>query len=110
MFVKCLESLPYLHTLEIGRVNDRLDTLLLKNAIEGVKLPQIKALCLPPAANPLLDHCHNVEDVDWVVGGELISSNNYLEPLASIQDSKIRRLTVPLVSPGNASRKQPSTL
>jgi len=109
-FVKCLESLPNLHTLEIGSADYSPSTTQLKKVFEGVELPQIKTLFLPPAAYPLLECCHNVEDVDWVIGSELISIVNYLGPLASIQDLKVRRLAVPLVSLGNPSRKRTSTL
>ena len=67
LFVKCLESFPNLHTLSIVSVGDYI-TAPLKNALEGIELPQIKSLILPPAAYPLLQHCRNVEDVAFAVG------------------------------------------
>jgi len=103
-FVRCLESLPNLHTLEIGEVNRSIATPL-KNALEGIKLPQIKTLILPTAAYPLLQHCCNVEDVVCVVKYSTVSSDEFLGSLASNRDSKVRRLAIPLVSLGNPSRK-----
>ena len=50
-FVRCLQSLPNLHTLEIGRV-DYFDTIVLENALKDVKLPQIKTLVLPSPPIP----------------------------------------------------------
>ena len=105
MFVECLKSLPNLHTLEIGLVYERPRTILLKEALKGLKLPQIETLILPPAAHPLLEHCPNVEDVDWVIGDKRITSDEFLGSLASIQGSKIKRLAIPLVLEGNPSRK-----
>ena len=111
-FVKCLRSLPNLHTLEIVQ-EDGYITPSLKNPLrlkfKGVKLPQIKTLILPPVAHPLLKHCPNVEDVNWVVGDRTISSDQFLRSLASIQDSKIKRLAIPLILPGNPSRELSDT-
>jgi len=103
-FVRCLESLPNLHTLAIGS-SDSLITTSLGNAFKHCKLPQIKALILPPNAYPLLKCCHNVEDVDCVVGDRPIHSRGLLEFLASIQGSKVRRLAIPLVSSCDTSSK-----
>ena len=47
MFITCLESLPNLHTLEIGFVDYYPRAPLLENVLKGVKLPQIKTLILP---------------------------------------------------------------
>jgi len=102
LFVKCLESLPNLHTLEVGLVGGV--TIPLKKALKGVKLPQIKTMVLPPAAHPLLQHCCNVEDVFCVVGYENVSSEEFLGSLASNRDSKVKQLTIPLVSWDNPSR------
>ena len=100
-FVKCLKSLPNLHTLEIGWVEYSVTTLL-KDALKGVKLPQIKTLILPPPAHPLLQHCCNVEDVVCVVGCETKSSDGFLRSLTSKRDSKVKRLAIPLVLWPNA--------
>jgi len=94
----------------MGLVLDRTRTILIKEALKGVKLPQIKTLILPPAAHPFLKHCPNVEDVDWVVGDEYTTSDEFLGSLASIRDSKIKRLAIPLVLEGNPPRKYFSTL
>ena len=103
-FIRCLESLQNLHTLEIGLVNESITTPL-KNALEGIKLPQIKTLILHPATYPLLQCCYNVEDVVCVVRDATISSDEFLGSLASNRDSKVRRLAIPLFSWGNPSRK-----
>lgn len=106
-FIKCLESLPSLHTLEIGQDDECITTPLGRNALKlkRVNLPQIKTLILPPAAHLLLKYCPNVEDVNWVIGNMPIPSGGFLGSLASIRDSKVKRLTISLVLPGNPSSK-----
>jgi len=108
LFVECLKSLPNLHTLEIGLVHERPRIILLKEALKGVKLPQIVTLILPPAAHPLLKCCPNVENVDWVIGDGYPTSDEFLGSLASIQDSKIKRLAIPLVLEGSVLEGSPS--
>jgi len=105
MFVKCLESLPNLHTLEIGMLNYHPRTSNLRNAIKDVKFPQIKALILPPTAHPFLKHCPNVEDVDWVMRDRTMTSDEFLGSVASIRGSNVKRLAIPLIVPGSPSRK-----
>ena len=109
MFITCLESLPNLHTLEIGFVDYYPRAPLLENVLKGVKLPQITTLILPPAAHPLLRCCPNVEDVDWVIGDETVTSDEFLGSLASIRRSRIKRLAIPLISQGYPSRKRSNT-
>ena len=104
LFIKCLESFPNLHTLSIASVGDYI-TAPLKNALEGIELPQIKSLILPPAAYPLLQHCRNVEDVAFAVGRQTPSSSGFLGPLASNRDSKVKRLAIPLCRWADAPRK-----
>ena len=104
-FVECLKSLPNLHTLEIGLAFDRSHTIPLKEALEGVEFPQVETLILHPAAHPLLEHCPNVENLDWVIEDTYATSDEFLGSLASIRDSKIKRLTIPLVLEGNPFRK-----
>jgi len=107
-FIKCLESLPNLHTLEIGSEEDiwSLSSRYLRRALMFVKLPQIKTLILPPAAHHLLKPCTNVEDVDWVIGSRpAVIPDGFLRSLASIRDSKIKRMAIPLILPGSPSRK-----
>jgi len=101
--VKCLEFLPNLHTLEIGQAYGYITTAL-ENSLKRVKLPQIKTLILPPATYPLLRHCRDVEDVVCVVRDETILSDEFLGTLASNQESKVKRLAIPLVSRDNPSR------
>jgi hypothetical protein len=106
-FVKCLESLPNLHTLEIPFADERI-TDQLANALKLIKLPQIKTLIIPPATHPLLRHCHGVEDLVCVVRYARPStpSDGILSSLASNRDSKVKRLAIPLVSWANPSRKR----
>ena len=108
-FVECLKSLQNLHTLEIGWTGDSISSPL-KGALKGDKLPQIKALTIPPAAHPLLQHCCEVEDVVCLARDEPQFSNMVLRSLASNRDSKIKQLAIPLLLQPNPSRKQLSTL
>jgi len=105
-FVNCLESLPHLHTLEVGLDDSMWYTpRYFGRVLENTKFPQIKALVLPPAAYPLLKHCINVEEVNWVSTSRPIASDEFLGSLATTRDSKIRRMTIPLIFPGDPSRK-----
>ena len=103
-FVKCLQSLPNIHTLEIGRL-DGFDPTPLKNALKGVRLPQVKTLILPPSAYPLLQHYHGVEDVVCVVKYQNMSPDGFLRSLTSNRDSKVKRLAIPLDMWANPSRE-----
>ena len=106
LFVKCLESLPNLHTLEMKSAEGT--TTPLHKALKGVKLPQIKTLILPPAAHPLLQHCWDVEEVVCVVRRDTAHSGEFLGSLASNRDSKVMRLTIPLVLWDNPSGRSPT--
>ena len=108
-FVRCLQSLPNLHTLRIGRMYD-VYTTPLNNALEGVNLPQIKTLNLPPAAHPLLQHCRHVEGLVCAVRDQDASPDGLLGSLTSDQDSQVKRLAIPLVAWDNPSRKWFNTL
>ena len=103
-FAKCLESLPNLHTLEIGRADGDI-TAPFEKALKHVNLPQIKVLILPPTVHPILRHCRNVEDVVYVLMNRAMLTDEFLGSLASNQESKVKRLTIPLVSCGSPSRK-----
>ena len=105
---KCLESLPNLHTLEMGEVG-YYPPFKLRSLLERVNLPQVKALILPAYAYPLLDNCRNVEDVVYVVQHGVAPSDEFCEPLASNQNSQVKRLAVPLSQWSNPSRKRSST-
>jgi len=109
-FVRCLSFFPNLHTLEIGSLDYGPHPILLKKALGSIKLPQIKTLVIPVSAHPLLKHCRNVEDVVWVVAGSPITSDEFLRSLTSNRGSTVKRLTIPLVLPGNPSRKRSNTL
>ena len=108
-FIRCLESLQNLHTLEIGRADNSI-TIPLQEALKRVKLPQIRTLIIPPEAYPLLWHCCDVEDVVCVTRDNTISSDEFLGALSSNRNTKVRRLAIPLVSWGNPSCKLSSTL
>ena len=92
LFVKCLGSLQNLHTLETGRTTDFSPTLL-QDALTGVALPQIKTLVMPPIVHPLLQHCHDVEDVVCVVMDENPSYDRFLGSLALWELTRITRST-----------------
>ena len=109
-FVKCLKSLPNLHTLEIGRADCRMSTTVLESALKRVELPQIKTLIIAPNTYPLIQHCGNVEGVDCVTWDGTLITDYFLQALASIQDSKIKRLAIPLVLPENPPGRRFSTL
>ena len=102
-FVKCLKFLPNLHTLEI-RGGNVMGTSL-KEALERVKLPQIKTLILPPTAHHILRHCHNVEDVVYVARNITWPSDEFLASLGPSRNSKIKRLTIPLIVWPSPSRE-----
>lgn len=104
LFVECLVSLPNLHTLQIGWTSDSISSSL-KDALKGVKLPQIKTLIVPPGAHPLLRHCSDVEDVVCVVKDEPRSPDEILKSLASRQGSKVKRLAIPLILWPDTSRE-----
>ena len=86
------------------------DTPALESALQGVELPQIKTLILPPAAYPLLRRCPDVENVACVVGHREGSSDGFFKSLASNRDSKIKRLVIPLVLESDSCRKWLSVL
>ena len=98
LFVKCLDSLPNLHTLELAWSYFLLSRKL-KKALRHLELPQIKTLILPVDAHPLLEHCPEVEDV---VCAAMFDSRGALEvflrSLASNRDSKVHSLAIPLTS------------
>ena len=104
LFIKCLESLQNLHTLEIERTTNFSPTSL-EDALMGVTLPQIKTLVMPPIVHPLLQNCHDVEDVVCVVMDENPSYDRFLGSLASMSGSKVERLAIPLFLLDNQSRK-----
>jgi hypothetical protein len=109
-FVRCLGALPNLQTLDISSWEGDYITTALEDALGCVELPQIMTLILPPPTYPLLKHCRNVEDVICVIRDKAVSSDEFLGSLASNQDSKVKRLAIPLFSLDNPSREQPSTL
>jgi len=104
-FVRCLSFLPNLHTLQIGTARYDPPSTLLKKALGRIKLPQIKTLIIPEFAHPLLEHSHNVEDVVWVIEDVQSGPVEFFQSLMSISDSKLKRLTIPLILSGNPSRK-----
>jgi hypothetical protein len=106
LFVRCLESLPNLHTLETPWADGHF-TSTLEDALKRIKLPQIKVLLISPAAHPLLQHCHSVEDLICVdrSRGPDIPSDIILCSLASNRNPKVKRLAIPLALWANPSRK-----
>ena len=107
--VECLKSLPHLHMLSIG-LTYGINTAPLANALEGVQLPQIKTLILPPHAYPFLQHSPNVEDiVCTTVYASPQSRDGFLGSLVSNRDSKLKRLAISLALLPNPLRKWSST-
>ena len=105
LFVKCLESLPNLHMLEIPWADASVGSPL-KKALKHIKLPQIKTLIIPPAAHSLLRHCRDIEDLACSSdASRKFPSDTILGSLASNRDSKIKRLMIPLILWANPSRK-----
>ena len=105
LFVKCLKSLPNLHTLEVGKWADDTTTAPLKKALRRVKLPQVKTLIIPTAAHPLLRHCHDVEEILCVTMTNSQTPHGFHGSLVSNRDSKIKRLAIPLTLWPDPSRK-----
>jgi hypothetical protein len=100
LFVKCLESLPNLHTLEVPWANMRIMDLLEK-ALKHIELPQIKTLVIPPARSFLFSDTVTVLRILSAWSGICdtdISSDTILSSLVSNRDSKVKRLVIPLVS------------
>ena len=105
LFVKCLESLPNLHMLEIPWADASVGSPL-KKALKHIKLPQIKTLILPPAAHSLLRNCRDIEDLACASeASRKFPSDTILGSLASDRNSKIKRLVIPLILWANPSRK-----
>ena len=103
-FVKCLQSLQNLHTLEVGWAED-FPSILLDDALKGVDLPQIKTLIIPPTAHPLLRHCRDVEDLVYAIRCDTAQSHEFLRSLPSKRSSKVKRLAIPLTLWLDPSRK-----
>ena len=104
LFVRCLETLPNLHTLEVAEWDSSSNDQL-RVALWCVELPQVKVLILPATAHSLLKHCPNVEDVVWVTRWPSLWPDAPLRSLTSNRDSKVRRLAIPLVGWNKPSRK-----
>lgn len=64
-FTRCLAALPNLRTLEVISMGVQYSRPL-QNALDGIKLPQIRTLSLPSAAHHLLLHCPNVDDLTCI--------------------------------------------
>ena len=93
-FVRCLEALPNLHTLEVISMGTHYSQPL-RHALGGVELPQIRTLILPSMAHSLLRHCPNVDDLTCT---PFRPDKEFVESLAKGQQ-KLRRFAV--LFPGN---------
>lgn len=49
-----------------------------------------------PTVHSLLRHCHDIEDVVCMVKDKYTTFDDFFESLVSDQDSKIKRLAIPL--------------
>lgn len=103
LFIKYLQSLPTLHTLEVRVLGGTMT--LLKKALKGVRLPQIKTLIIPSAGRFLPRHCHDVEEIVCVVYGDPTTYEEFLQSLISVQNSKVRRSAITLDFSSNPFRE-----
>ena len=94
LFVKCLTTLPNLHTLEIVSIwrteaVDAFQTALRKEK-PRFQLQRVRRLILPPAAHRLLGCCPSVEDLtccsvrpgEYFIGSLVASKLNHLTKLS----------------------------
>lgn len=100
LFVKCLEALPYLHTLEVAGSGSWISGHLMA-ALSDVEFPEVKKLILHASVYPLLRKCPEVEDVVCLVLRDGERPDEFLESLPS----KVRRLAIPLTGWYQPSRK-----
>lgn len=73
-FVKCLEHLPNLHTLQFLHVHSQMTTML-KTHFEGHTFPQVRTIILPSCAHNILRSCPELTSVTCNEddGGKLIA-------------------------------------
>jgi hypothetical protein len=95
IFVRCLTVLPNLHTLEVISTGTHYSEPL-RNALDGVQLPQIKTLILPSMVHCLLRHCPNVDDLTCT---PFRPNEDFIQSLI-VGQQKLRRFAV--LFPGNA--------
>lgn len=94
-FINCLATLPNLHTLEVISMGTHYSDPL-REALIGVKLPQIRTLILPSMAHYLLRHCPNVDDLTCT---PFRPNEEFIQSLIAGKQ-KLRRFAV--LFPGNA--------
>lgn len=100
MFAKCLAALPNLHTIQITYANSAMSTPI-KNAFEGISLPTVRTMIVPPGAHEILRRCPGVEDLtaneyegsgDFVDGGRvagaLVAAKCKLKTMRRINPNK----------------------
>ena len=95
VFIRCLAVLPNLRTLEVISMGAHYSEPL-RNALKGIKLPQIKTLILPCMAHCLLRHCPNVDDLTCT---PFRPNEDFIQSLI-VGQQKLRRFAV--LFPGNA--------
>lgn len=61
-FAKCLQSLPNLHTLQIGGIIGPVE-MPIKTAFKGYRFPQIRTVVFPTLAHHILSSCPQVRNV-----------------------------------------------
>ena len=94
-FISCLAALPNLHTLEVISMGTHYSDPL-REALIGVKIPQIRTLILPSMAHYLLRHCPNVDDLTCT---PFRPNEEFIQSLIAGKQ-KLRRFAV--LFPGNA--------
>ena len=77
-WVRAIEALPNLHTLQIGGTHRQISTLL-KNAFEGHIFPQVRTISLPSHAHHILRCCPEVKKV---ISSDRLDSRSLVSAIA----------------------------
>ncbi|KAF8596239.1 hypothetical protein BDV93DRAFT_563523 [Ceratobasidium sp. AG-I] len=98
-FVKLMQSLPNVHTIQIPHAHSAI-TGFLKTAFEGSTFPSVRTIIMPTCAHEILRCCPGARDVTCIEddGGRLVSA------LADVGCSKLEVLQY--VSPGPGMLKR----
>lgn len=74
-FVKLLQSLPNLHTIQVPHAHSAI-TGALKGAFEGSSFPSVRTVIMPTCAHEILRCCPGTRDVTCIEddGGRLVSA------------------------------------
>ena len=94
-FVKCLTTLPNLHTLEIVSMqgDEKIQSFAIALERTGTQLQvrEVRTLVLPPTAHQLLRHCPNVEDLTCCATEP---DEDSVESLAACRSNRVAKFSV----------------